>query len=343
MDETYIPVTEPVPMSPKERFSRMGVALLLIAAVSLVGQILAMALTMILVPDRIRSIFTSENGLWLLSFLPMYCLAVPVGLLMMCSVPATPGARNPLGRRGFWKYLLMCFPVLVGGNLLGSWLAMLLSTGQAEDPLLEFATSTNPLKILFMVILAPILEELVFRKSILDRAAAYGEKTAVLFSALCFGMFHMNLYQFFYAFGIGVIFGYVYLRTRDLRYSIGMHMIINFLGGVVAPCINNGMQSLDSALPGAPESFRFSMELYGGELRRAAAWICASGLYSMIYMGMTIAGLVLLIQNWKKAQFQVGPEELPRQLRRKVVYGNPGVILFLVATGIMTVVTLATV
>ena len=44
MDETYIPVTEPVPMSPKERFSRMGVALLLIAAVSLVGQILAMAL-----------------------------------------------------------------------------------------------------------------------------------------------------------------------------------------------------------------------------------------------------------------------------------------------------------
>ena len=32
MDETYIPVTEPVPMSPKERFSRMGVALLLIAA-----------------------------------------------------------------------------------------------------------------------------------------------------------------------------------------------------------------------------------------------------------------------------------------------------------------------
>lgn len=340
MEETYIPVTEPVPMSPKERFSRIGAALLLIAAVSLAGQILAIALVMVLAPDRVQSIFTSENGLWLLSFLPMYCLAVPAGLLLMRSVPAEPRVRNPLGRGWFLKYLLMCFPMLVGGNLLGSWLALIFSTGQAENPLLEFASSTNPLKILFMVILAPILEELVFRKSIIDRTAAYGEKTAVLFSALCFGMFHMNLYQFFYAFGIGVIFGYVYLRTRDLRYSIGMHMIINFLGGVVAPWLSNGMQSLDSALPGDPESFRFSLELYGAELRRDLAWICASGLYSMLYMGMTIAGLVLLIQNWKRAQFQAGPEELPRQLRRKIAYGNPGVIVFLAATGILTVITL---
>ena len=341
--EPVVSIPNPPSMSPKERFNRLGVALFLIAAVSLVGQILAMALMMVLVPERVQDIFTSENGLWLLSFLPMYCLAVPAGLLLMRTVPAGPCARSPLGRGGFWKYLLICFPIMVGGNLLGSGLAMLFSTGLAENPLLEFAYSTNPLKILFMVILAPILEELVFRKSIIDRTAAYGEKTAVLFSALCFGMFHMNLYQFFYAFGIGVIFGYVYLRTRDLRYSIGMHMIINFLGGVAAPWLASRVQEVSPALLEDPENLRSMLERYGPEFQRTLIWMGAYGLYVTLYLGLAIAGLVLLIQNWKKAQFQTGPEELPQKLRRKIAYRNPGVILFLAATGIMTVVTLLTV
>ena len=50
-----------------------------------------------------------------------------------------------------------------------------------------------------------------------------------------FGLFHLNLFQFFYAFGLGLMFGYVYMRTSQLRYSIVMHMIINFNGSVLAP------------------------------------------------------------------------------------------------------------
>ena len=44
----------------------------------------------------------------------------------------------------------------------------------------------------------------------------------------------MNLFQFFYAFLLGLMFGYVYTRTSKLRYSTAMHMIINFNGGVLA-------------------------------------------------------------------------------------------------------------
>ena len=68
-----------------------------------------------------------------------------------------------------------------------------------------------------------ILEEFIFRKMVIDRIWQYGEKIAVVTSALIFALFHINLFQFFYALGIGLIFAYVYLRTGKLRYTIIMH------------------------------------------------------------------------------------------------------------------------
>lgn len=327
-------------MTPKERFSRLGLALLAIAALSLGGQILTIGFIMILVPDRAVDLFLSGLGIWLLSFLPMYCTAIPVGLLIMRGVPAQKDPGKPLSPGGFWKYLLMCFPILVGGNMLGGWLAEAFSGGMAENPLESLTSDVNVLNIVFTVILAPVLEELVFRQNLIDRTAAYGEKTAVLFSALCFGMFHMNLYQFFYAFGIGVILGYVYLRTRDLRYSIGMHMIVNFMGGVAAPWLSAKVQTLDPDLLGNMQNLNFMLRVYGSELQKALAWVGAFGLYLLVYLGFAIAGLVLLVQNWHRALFLPAAEELPREIRGKTVYGNVGMILFLAATAVMTVITL---
>ena len=74
---------------------------------------------------------------------------------------------------------------------------------------------------------------LLGRKRVSDQAAAEQQRKAdIVFSALMFGLFHMNLYQFFYAFLLGLVFGYVYLRTRRLRYTVFMHMSINAIGGV---------------------------------------------------------------------------------------------------------------
>ena len=53
---------------------------------------------------------------------------------------------------------------------------------------------------LYMVICAPILEEYIFRKLIVDRTVKYGQGVAVVLSGLMFGLFHGNLNQFAYAF-----------------------------------------------------------------------------------------------------------------------------------------------
>lgn len=339
--EPGVSAPAPLSMSPKERFSRLGLGLVVILLASIVGQLLAMGGVMVAVPAKAMDLFTSETALWLLSFLPMYCLAFPAGYLVLRTVPRDRAPRGKLERGAFGKYLLLCFPIMVGGNMLGNWLALTFSSGAAENPLLDFAYSTNFLKVLFMVILAPVLEELIFRKCLVDRTAAYGEKTAVLFSALCFGMFHMNLYQFFYAFGIGVIFAYVYLRTRNLWYTIGMHMVINLLGGVVAPWLSARVQEAGPWLLEDPDALLYFWKSGDPAIQQALGWVSAYGLYLLVYLGLTVGGLVLLILNWKRARFQSGPEELPPKLRRKIAYGNVGVILFLVLSGIMTCVTLS--
>ena len=87
--------------------------------------------------------------------------------------------------------------------------------------------------ILSAVILAPIMEELIFRKLVLDRLAGYGPAVAMSVSALVFGLAHGNFYQFFYAFLLGLIFAYIYLRTGKVRYSMMLHMMVNFCGSVI--------------------------------------------------------------------------------------------------------------
>ena len=51
----------------------------------------------------------------------------------------------------------------------------------------------------FSVVLAPVMEELIFRKVLIDRTIVYGDKAAVVLSGLLFGVFHGNFHQFFYA------------------------------------------------------------------------------------------------------------------------------------------------
>ena len=104
-------------------------------------------------------------------------------------------------------------------------------------------------RVLCMVILAPVIEEFLFRRQIIDRIRVYGERRAILVSAVMFGLFHGNLSQMFYAGVLGLVFGYVYLKTGKLRYSIILHALINFMGSILAPEL---LSSLDLAAESVP-------------------------------------------------------------------------------------------
>ena len=308
----------------KKTFSRVGFALCAIIVISTVLQVLFLT-----VPELIWGsdnwLSTSSWGMWITTFVPIYLVAIPVGILIMGKLPAQAPQVNRLEGKRFFVFLPICFCLMYGGNIIGTFLSLILSSGQAQNTVAEYAMDNNPLKVLVMVILAPLLEEYVCRKQIIDRTRQYGEKTAVFLSALCFGLLHQNLFQFFYAFALGLVFAYIYTRTGRLRYTVLLHSIVNFMGSVVAPWIlsllnTDAFNRLD---PNATTDELLA--LYA----KILPGLAVSMLYSTFLMGMSIAGLVLLIVRRKRAVWEEAENQLPKGSRFKTVYLNAGMLLYI--------------
>lgn len=78
-------------------------------------------------------------------------------------------------------------------------------------------------------ILAPILEEILFRGIILRGLFQQGVSPiiAIALSSLLFGLAHMNPWQFLGAGLLGAVFGFVYYRTKALWICIFLHALNN--------------------------------------------------------------------------------------------------------------------
>ena len=62
--------------------------------------------------------------------------------------------------------------------------------------------------------------------------------------------------------------------------------------------------------------------------------------YMLLYLVLVVVGLVLLVVKRKQVEFHPTAEELPREGRFGVVYGNVGMIVFLVLCAISVVLNL---
>jgi hypothetical protein len=77
-------------------------------------------------------------------------------------------------------------------------------------------------------VLAPIVEELIFRGVIFSGfQRIYPAYLAIFFSALLFGLFHLNPWQLGPTFLLGLLLGYVRLRTGSLLATIFTHALHN--------------------------------------------------------------------------------------------------------------------
>lgn len=280
--------------------------------------------------------YNTSWGQWISSFVPMYGFALPVVVLIMRKIPSQKPIENKLSFGKMFVYFAISYFIMSAGNIIGTVLALIFSGGKAQNPVTEIAMDENPLKMVVVVILAPLFEELIFRKLMLDRIGKYGEKTAVLLTALAFGLLHQNLFQFFYAFGIGLIFGYIYIRTGKIRYSVILHTIINFMGGVIAPFIltlfdSEKLMSIQQNGT-AEEVFTILLNILPG--------IIFYLLYTMFLYGIIISGLVLFIIKIKELRWENSPLELSSGTIFKTAYLNVGMICYILICGVFIVLSL---
>ncbi len=93
------------------------------------------------------------------------------------------------------------------------------------------AALATPLGAIFYVIstciFAPLGEEFVCRGVILGTLKKHGNWWAILMSAMLFALIHMNFYQGPYAFLMGIVLGYVAVKTGSIWCPVIIHMINN--------------------------------------------------------------------------------------------------------------------
>lgn len=79
-------------------------------------------------------------------------------------------------------------------------------------------------------IIAPIFEEVLYRGILLKGLInKYNSKIAIVYSALIFGIAHLNIPQGINAFLLGLILGTVFYYTRSIYLCMIMHFVNNLL------------------------------------------------------------------------------------------------------------------
>lgn len=270
---------------------------------------------------------TAELPSWatyVLSFGIMYCIAFPIYLLLSKRLPASKPEehRMPIGQ--VLLAFLCCECISISGNLIGTIfnliLTMLIGIETSSDMLTEgvFGDST----IIFTsiaVLLAPFVEEMMFRKVLIDRIRKYGDGTAILISGIMFGLFHGNFSQFFYAAGLGLLFAFIYVRTGRVRYTITLHVMVNFWGSVMPFLM---LRSVDTeAMFAAIDANDFSA--LTSMISDMIPFLC---FVACNYM-LALAGLILLIIYRKKIRISPPAIPLPKGKRFGAACLNLGCIL----------------
>ena len=104
-------------------------------------------------------------------------------------------------------------------------------TGDMFESAMEYFESL-PIVILLIetCIIAPIFEEVLYRGILLKGLInKYNSKIAIVYSALIFGIAHLNIPQGINAFLLGLILGTVFYYTRSIYLCMIMHFVNNLL------------------------------------------------------------------------------------------------------------------
>lgn len=188
-------------------------------------------------------LFESYESSMVMQALVQCGVALPVMLLILRPLPrCEPQQRISYPPRMVAALVVISMGITFLANI-GTLLlvqAMELVTGRTFFNPVDTALDSMSLlsTLVFTVIIAPLVEELIFRGILLERLRPWGDRVCIFASGLFFGLFHCSLFQFFYAFCLGAIFAYVALRTGGIRLPIFLHMVVNLLGGTLLPALS---------------------------------------------------------------------------------------------------------
>ena len=315
----------------KKIFSRLGFSIAAYIALSLVLILVAQTVVLLVFGTaRATEIISSSYFIWGSQLVFMYAISFPVFCAMTRGVPRKIKKKSKMDI----EELFMLFFIAQLAQFIGSSISNLIINLVYLISGLDISQSVNDLVmdtpiwiiIIVAVIIGPIFEELIFRRILIDRLSPFGEKFAIVTSAIAFGIFHGNPEQLIYTTALGFVFGYVYSVTRDIRYSIGLHMVFNFFGAVPVMLVYDSAEKIYSL----PEEILMNPEAL---LEYMPELMAVYG-YSIVQLAFTGLGIYFLVKCVKQKRFKLNNEVDIRIPRDEIArtFLNPGVITFIVVS-----------
>ncbi|MBQ5767838.1 MAG: CPBP family intramembrane metalloprotease, partial [Clostridiales bacterium] len=189
-------------------------------------------------------------------------------------------------------------------------------TADSEDAAAELSnnlvfSSGTVIRIISIGILPAIFEELLFRKFLIDRTIRHGEFISCAMSGIMFGLWHGNFQQFFFAFFIGVLFAFVYIRTGNIIYTMIMHASVNLVTSTVTVELFNALMKsmgIDMATGNINTNIDDSVII-----KSVLPMLLLLLLWMGLLVSFQIVGFIMLIVKRKKFKLAVMPGEPARK------------------------------
>ena len=291
-----------------------------------------------------------------------------IGALVLYLLTKKTASKPEKGNLNFGWWLitfLICFGIGGIGTVIGSivnavvlspaviikYAFSLLTGGNIAQSLLYADDSWAYLffGIITVGIVIPIFEELIFRKLVIDSTAKYGYGAAIMISGFTFAVYHGNFNQFFYAFGLGLLFAYIYANTGKLRYSVFLHMGYNLYAALVIPLarktvpsgvlesIREALDRLSEAIQANPDAMSLAFNRYSMEVERiltakpfAMVGLIILASVNLFYFFLNIVGFILLLVFLKKGLNVRKTMMLGQKGTKRCAAGNWGAAIFYV-------------
>lgn len=252
----------------------------------------------------------------------MYAVAAPLLFLLGSKVTKrVPLEKKPLSIGDLAIAFFVCVALMIIGGMISNVIAIIIEAFLGF-PLVNTVESmlSGPglwINCIYAGFIAPIGEELVWRKFFIDRTHRYGVTMSIVVSALCFALMHASVDQFVYAFGVGIFFGFLYIKTGRIWITIVLHSAVNLVCGVIPSILFSGIDYEKI------ENIEYYQENLG--------LILGSSVYSLLLYAAAFLGVVFFFVFKNRFKLEKREDELPlsRQISPSVL--NAGVICFALA------------
>lgn len=195
------------------------------------------------------------NTGFLLFYMGVYALSMglpsALGVILFRRSPRRLIDHQPVSFKVAISGILIGFTGCVAANMAANYVAQILDQfgiTAPEPPVTIQPTLTSlVLNLVVLAVLPAILEELLFRGLILHTLRPYGERLAVVLTAILFGFIHGGITQSVFAFLVGLVLGWLTVTTRNIWPAIVLHFINNALS-VLLQYAGLGLDDTHSAI-----------------------------------------------------------------------------------------------